>query len=429
MQKRNIHSKRFKPQQVMSYLFHLILIWFTFSSFTFASNSGDPIERITVFLDCAFCNENQVKKELNYLNFAIDPLRSNVHVFLTRQSLPSGSNKYRVEVIGQEAWAGEKISFDFLSDPQATNLQQDELIIKKIAIGLAPFIAKTTLAEDMELTIHKENKPVNTPISVPNFWNNFIYDLGFNMSFNGDANQSTLKLGSTIELNNVSPEWRTRINSSLNYQEKNISTSDKEILAIQRNQNTSLGVVKSIDDHFSMGLFNSYYANTFTNIDFSFWFAPAVEYNIFPYDDVPIREFTIAYRLGYMKRKYAEETIYSVLEEQLYRQMLDINFRMRRPWGNVFAGISGSNFMDDWSKNRFVFNGSLSVRVLKGLQIRLGGNYQIINDQISLPKGEASVEDLLLAQRQAATNFQASMNIGMNYTFGALYNNVVNTRL
>ncbi|NJK83813.1 MAG: hypothetical protein HC912_08365 [Saprospiraceae bacterium] len=95
----------------------------------------------------------------------------------------------------------------------------------------------------------------------------------------------------------------------------------------------------------------------------------------------------------------------------------------------MFCRYSGSNFMDDWSKNRFVFNGSLSVRVFKGLQIRLGGNYQIINDQISLPKGEASIEDLLLAQRQAATNFQASMNVGMNYTFGALYNNVVNTRL
>ncbi|NJK83814.1 MAG: hypothetical protein HC912_08370 [Saprospiraceae bacterium] len=262
-------------------------------------------------------------------------MRSNVHVFITRQPLPSGANKYHMEVIGQEAWAGEKISFDFLSDPQATNLQQDELIIKKIAIGLAPFIAKTTLAEDMELTIHQEDNPASPPTPTLNFWNNFIYDLGFNMSFNGDANQSNLRLGSTIELNNVSPEWRTRINSSFNYQEKNISTSDKKIVAIQRDQFTSFGVVKSIDDHFSAGLFKSYYTNTFTNIDFSFWFAPAVEYNIFPYDDVPIREFTIAYRLGYMKRDYAEETVYGVLEEQLYRQMIDIDFRMRRPWGNV----------------------------------------------------------------------------------------------
>lgn len=135
----------------MSYLFHLMLIWFAFSSFAFGSISGNPIEKITVFLDCVFCNESQVKKELNYLNFAVDPLRSNVHVFLTKQPLPSGANKYHIEVIGQEAWAGEKISFDFVSDAQATNLQQDELIIKKIAIGLAPFIAKTTLANDIEL--------------------------------------------------------------------------------------------------------------------------------------------------------------------------------------------------------------------------------------------------------------------------------------
>lgn len=125
-------------------------------------------------------------------------------MFLTKQPLPSGANKYHIEVIGQEAWAGEKISFDFVSDAQATNLQQDELIIKKIAIGLAPFIAKTTLANDIELKINKVQESKTTPTPAPTFLNNFIYDLGFNMSFSGDANQNNLKLGGTVELNNVS---------------------------------------------------------------------------------------------------------------------------------------------------------------------------------------------------------------------------------
>ena len=50
---------------------------------------------------------------------------------------------------------------------------------------------------------------------------------------------------------------------------------------------------------------------------------------------------------------------------------------------------------------------------------------QIINDQISLPREEASIEDILLGQSQLATNFET----GLSYTFGSLYNNVINTRL
>jgi len=124
-----------------------------------------------------------------------------------------------------------------------------------------------------------------------------------------------------------------------------------------------------------------------------------------------------------------EETVYDLMEEQRYRHMLNVDLRMRRPWGNVFAGISGSNYLHDWSKNRVELNGRFSVRIYKGLSVNFGGNYEIINDQISLPKGEVSLEDLLLAQRQAATDFEAGMNFGINYTFGALYNNIVNTRL
>lgn len=54
---------------------------------------------------------------------------------------------------------------------------------------------------------------------------------------------------------------------------------------------------------------------------------------------------------------------------------------------------------------------------------------QIINDQISLPRGEASIEDILLGQSQLATNFETDLSFGLSYTFGSLYNNVINTRL
>jgi hypothetical protein len=96
---------------------------------------------------------------------------------------------------------------------------------------------------------------------------------------------------------------------------------------------------------------------------------------------------------------------------------------------NIFAGLSGGHYLNDASKNRRSMRGEADVRVVKGLSFNVGGSYEIINDQISLPRGEASVEDILLGQSQLATNFEADLSFGLKYTFGSLYNNVVNTRL
>lgn len=404
----------------------ICLIALFFNTNLFANN--DPVDGITIFLDCGFCNETQVKREMDYLNFAVDALRSDVHVFLTQQSLPTNARQYNLELIGQGEWEGEKVSFTFVSEPQMTNLELNELIIKKIEVGLAPFLAKTSLAESMEVNIEKQER---SAVAMPSssFWDNFIYEIGGGFSFDSEAARQEIQFRFDLEVNNVTPEWRTLIRSFIDYEEQNITTGENTITSIRRRNFGSLSTVKSINNHISVGAFGSYYTDNFRNLDSRVWLAPAVEYNFFSYEDVPLREFTIAYRVGYMQQNYLEETIYGEISEGLYRHMLDIDLRMRQPWGSVFAGISGSNFLDDWEKNRVEFNGWLSFRVFKGLSVRLGGNYEIINDQISLAKGEATVEDIALSIRQAATDFEAGMNIGINYTFGALYNNVINTRL
>lgn len=188
-------------------------------------------------------------------------------------------------------------------------------------------------------------------------------------------------------------------------------------------------VVKSISDHFSVGFFNSMTSSTFRNIDYGVWIAPAIEYSFFNYNEVPFKEFTVAYRLGWTHNDYSEETIFLQTEESLVRQVLDVNLRLRQRWGQIFAGISGGNFLNDFSKNRLSLSGRANVRLIKGLSFNVGGGYEIINDQISLPRGEASVEDILLGQSQLATNFEVDLSFGLSYTFGSLYNNVINTRL
>ena len=88
-----------------------------------------------------------------------------------------------------------------------------------------------------------------------------------------------------------------------------------------------------------------------------------------------------------------------------------------------------TSFLNDFSKNRVELNGNVSLRVFKGLAVRFSGNLQIIRDQINLPAGSASLEDVLLQQKQIATDFEVGFRVGLSYTFGSAYNNIINTRL
>jgi len=69
-----------------------------------------------------------------------------------------------------------------------------------------------------------------------------------------------------------------------------------------------------------------------------------------------------------------------------------------------------------------------SLRIIKGLAIEFSGEYAVIHDQLYLPKGDLTREEVLLRQTQLATGYQARINAGLSYTFGSVFNNVVNPR-
>lgn len=106
-----------------------------------------------------------------------------------------------------------------------------------------------------------------------------------------------------------------------------------------------------------------------------------------------------------------------------------VSLRLRKPWGSFFSSLEGKHFFHDFSKNSLEFNNRASLRVLKGLNFNMTANLELVNDQLYLPKGELSIEDVLLQQASLATNFDLYLAMGVSYTFGSIFNNVVNTRL
>ena len=72
--------------------------------------------------------------------------------------------------------------------------------------------------------------------------------------------------------------------------------------------------------------------------------------------------------------------------------------------------------------------GDLEIRLFRGFFLNLNGNSSLIRDQIYLPARGATDEEILVRQRQLATDFEWRFRIGITYSFGSIFNNVVNSR-
>ncbi len=409
---------------------------FTFltGSFSFAQPSMEDIKEefgdkpLKVFLDCGSCDMNFLREKISYIHYVRDPEQSDIHVLVTTQRSGNNARSYVFDFMGKGLFASEKHQLEFMATPTATREEERQGVAQKLELGLVPFWIQTKLSDEMGVSVNKPGK-VKPAVTQDDPWNNWIFELAGGGAFSKESSRSNVVVWGSVEANRVTPEWRLRNRGFIRHEQRVFKEDEGDIISQVDRKYVNSSVVKSLADHWSAGLFGSVSQNSFSNIDLGISVMPAFEYSIFSYDDVNRRELTIAYRVGYTYRDYQEMTIYQKMEESLWRQSINLTARFRQPWGSLFAGVEGSHFFDDLSKHRLETDVRLNLRILSGLALQLGGDLALIKDQRSLRAGETSLEDLLLAQTQLATNYRFSGSIGLSYTFGSMFNNVVNTRL
>ena len=133
-----------------------------------------------------------------------------------------------------------------------------------------------------------------------------------------------------------------------------------------------------------------------------------------------INDYTINYGVGFQVAEPDDTSNYST--------SLSVTAKAVQKWGSVSGSISSSTYLHDVSKYHFNFYLNTSVRLFKGLELNISGNYAVVHNQLNLPKGDVTQEELLLEQRQLETQYSFWASIGISYTFGSIYNNVINPR-
>jgi hypothetical protein len=413
-------------------LFLIFLLSFSWSYLCAGMNEQEKSAESTdlrnkaprVFIDCGRCDLNYIKTEIPFVNFVRDRKEADVHVLITTQSTGSGGTEYTITFIGQGDYAKNNNVLTFASKRTDTEDEVRNGYTRTIKMGLMPYLAQTPLAEYCSISLRQALAP--TAVSDP--WNFWVFGLSFGGRFEGESRRKTSSLSANLSANRVTPEIKIRLGFNANFDERKYIYSDETIISTTESESFTGLVVKSLNDHWSVGGYLYMSSSVYNNIKFNFNPAPAVEFNVFPYSESTRRELRFMYRVGFNAVTYREETIYLKTAERLWGETLSATLELKQPWGSWEAGILGSHYFHDFSKNRLELSTRLYFRVFKGLAVSLNGRYERIRDQLSLRRGEVTLEEVLLRRTQLETNYEYSLSVNLNYTFGSIFSNVVNPR-
>ena len=204
---------------------------------------------------------------------------------------------------------------------------------------------------------------------------------------------------------------------------------DTTIVNTFRNYNTNILSVWSLSDHWSAGGTASAGHSSFNNRDLTLTMGPAIEYNIFPYDESTRKSITFLYTVEVNYNNYELVTVTGATEETLGRHRLNISANVQQPWGQIFGSVSGTQYLHDPATHRIDTFLGASFRIFRGFEFNVNGSFSRIKDQFFLPAEGQTPEDILLRRRQRETDFRYRLSLGFSYRFGSKFANIVNPRL
>jgi hypothetical protein len=400
---------------------------------TSAQQSGTPPrpDKIRIFLDCSFfCDETFLKQEITWVDYMRDRRDADVHVLVTTQDTGGGGTEYTIKFIGLGPFAGVEQTLRYNAPQTATSDENRKGIAEILKRGLVRYASESPLAKRLRITFAEDtNAAKSATTATKDPWNLWVFRTNFSGSFNGEQSNKSRSLRGSGSANRTTNDWRLSFSASASYRENSFRLSDTETFkSVSRSSDGSGLAVKSLNQHWSLGLVGQAQSSTFLNYDLRLRVAPGVEYDFFPYSQSTRRMLTLQYTVGFDSINYREETIFGKTTQKLMDHRVETSLSLRQPWGTVSSSVSLSQYLTDPGKYSISAFGGANIRLFKGFSFNVFTDLSRTRDQIYLPRGEASTEEILVRQRQLATGYQYFVNFGITYSFGSIFNNIVNPR-
>ncbi len=380
-----------------------------------------------IFLECRWCSDNFIKEKITFVNFVRDRLEADIHIFTTRRRTGSGGHEYSLIFIGQKRLKGLRDTLKYYTNRTDTYETSRKKLIRKLKLGLVRFLYKSPIADNFKIS-YKGNGLLKNKEYLNDYWNYWVFRTALHFFTSGEKTSKFSNINASFSASRITEKWKFFTYFNNEYDENNYNYNNVNITNIKRSQRFYLALIKSVTAHWSLGSWLISSSSTYKNIDFSIAPGLGVEYNYFPYSQSNSRELIFQFKIFGKYNNYADTTIYNKTEEYLAEQKLVLGLGIIKEWGRINGSVVLSSYLHDLNKNSAKINLSLNLKLFEGLSLDLSGQFKAIHNQIELPLENASLEEVLLQRKELATQYSYFASVGFSYTFGSIYNNIVNTR-
>ena len=387
-----------------------------------------------MFVDCQqhYCDLDFIRTEITWVDHVRDRAVADVHALVTRQTTGAGGSEYTIAFLGLREFAGVSDTLRWVAPPAAADDAIRRGLVSTLQAGLVRYAARAGQADRVQIaarTATAGGAPAQPTTPQDDPWNFWVFRVRANGFTDGESQSRAFSGSSSISANRITADWKTTFAINGSYSESEFEFGDgRSVKNYRRSYGTNALVVKSLGEHWSAGATAGASSSSFLNQRLVLSAAPAIEYNVFPYSQSTRRQLTARYGVGVRAYQYEEETIFERTEETRPFHELIVGLDARQPWGSVSTGLNASQFFHDANKISLSLFNSADLRLVRGLSLNMSGSVSLVRDQLYLPKRGATDEEILLRRRQLETSYRYFVSAGLSYTFGSIFNNVVNPR-
>ena len=414
-------------------MFRLTLIIFAVSIFfceTLLAQGNSRLQPIpNVYLDCNSCDVTYIRSNITFVNYVRDQDDASIYLLINDERTAGGGREFNLIFSDIGIQGGRSDTLRYVSSSTDTSDERRIGLNRYIKIGLIPFVSNTIAIQSMDIFYEQPVVPVDENAVIDDPWDSWVFDVNLRSNISGQAREFNFGLYSGVEAERTTETWKIRGRARGEVRRRNVELTDRTL-----NVNRDWGdywsmVAYSVTDHLSFGTFTGASFNRSNNIALRAYIAPAVEYNFFPYSEFQQRRFVIQYQISPQYRKYYNTTIFLKDSELIMEQEISSRLRYDQRWGRIDIRVSGSHYFHDTAINRITINPSFDIRVTRGLSVSISGSYRVINDQLSLEfRGDPNDPISIIEGVQRPTSYDYYFSFGLSYTFGSIYNNIVNPR-
>lgn len=386
------------------------------------SSQSDTLRKdaLNIFMDAS----DYIRKEIPYVNYVRDIKDARVYIISTRQLTGSGGIEFTYFLVGQHEFEGMRDTVSFVTTPDETTEGRRQKEVNTLKMGLMRYVAKTPLAKYMRITF---SEPLSETVSSDK-WNSWVFKTSLNGYLNGQKTYKSNYISGNLSASRITEDWKINLNARYYKNTSKYIIDDSTVESSSDSKYLTALIVKSLSDHWSVGGSTAVGSSSYSNKKLYFNLMPGIEYDLFPYSESTRRQLRILYSAGISLVHYTDTTIYDKIKENLWLHTISASYEVVQKWGSIDFTLTYSNYFHDWSKNNLSLDGYLSLRVAKGLNVTFGGGASLIHDQLNLVKQDLTYDEILLQRKELATQYQYFTSFGFTYTFGSIYNNVVNPR-